>query len=364
MKIDVTATIILTLIAISLVAISVLFTSALAEEDTTDYWLKRGDELRSVFLMESYMVNNTTLQIGPENISAWQEKNEEAIKAYERTMEIVNETLEVNPQDAGAWRNRGAALASLGQGNAANESYKVALEIYNKSIEEDSENASIWWLKAEILETMGRGDAALQAYDKVIELNSSNVVGAWIRKSDIYSSKNEHNESAQAFDRASDLLSNDTDMIASESGLNITGNKFVSMRSGIYDRKIWSYQRDNHTGSSEAGWRDGNNTLRVNSWWHKGQILRVSFNRYNESSKSYDYYMQIDSSFADHWRDKSSSIQSRLTDHQRVIEALGQYVGADADLLNATGRYGESIRSFDKFLEANPEHSTAWKCKG
>ncbi len=337
MKIDIAVTIILTLIAIS-----VLFTSALAEEDAADYYLKKGDELRSVFLMESYMVNNTTLQIGPENISAWLEKNEEAIKAYERTLEIVNETLEAYPQDAGAWMNRGAALASLGQGGSANESYKEALEIYNKSIEENSENASAWWLNAETLETMGKSDAALQAYDKVIELNSSNVVGAWIRKSDIHFSKNEQNESMQAFDKAVELLSNDTGGIASESGLNITENQFVSMRSGIYDRRITSLQRDNHTGFSEAGWRDGNITLRINAWWHKGQILRVSFNRYNESSKSFDYYMQIDSNFANYWRNKILSIQSRLNNHHRAVEALDRYAGAEADIAKAMELGGNS----------------------
>jgi tetratricopeptide (TPR) repeat protein len=342
MKIDVNATIILAVIAISLVAVSVLFTSTLAEEDTADYWLKRGDELRGVFLMESYMVNNTTHQLGPENTSAWLEKNEEAVKAYERTLEIVNETLRINPQDARAWRNRGAALASLGQGDAANESYKEASAIYNRSIEENSENASAWWLKAEILETMGKSDAALQAYDKVIELNSSNVLGAWIRKSDIYFSKNEHNESAQAFDRAFDLLSNDASRITSESGLNVTDNQFVSMRSGIYDRKIWSYQRDNHTASSETGWRDGNTTLRINAWWHRGQILRVSFNRYNESSKSYDYYMQIDSNFADYWRNKSLSLQSRLADHQRAIEVVGHYAEVEANFAKAIELGGNS----------------------
>jgi Flp pilus assembly protein TadD len=32
--------------------------------------------------------------------------------------------------------------------------------------------------------------------------------------------------------------------------------------------------------------------------------------------------------------------------------------------LNATGRYEEAVRSLDKFLEANPEHSLAWKLKG
>ncbi len=338
MKIDIA----ITLIAISTIAISALFTSALAEEDTADYWLKRGDELRGIFLMESYMVNNTTHQIGPENVSVWREKNEEAIKAYERTLEIVNETLEANPQDAEAWRNRGAALASLGQGDAANESYEEALGIYNKSIEENPENASAWWLKAETLETMGESDAALQAYDKVIELNSSNGVGAWIRKSDIYFSKNEHNKSAQAFDKAFDLLSNDTGRITSESGINITDNQFVSMRSGIYDRKIWSYQRDNHTGSSEAGWKEGNITLHINAWWHKGQILRVSFNRYNESSKSSDYYMQIDSNFADYWRNKNLPIHSRLTDHQKAIEALNRYQGVESDLARAMELGGNS----------------------
>jgi hypothetical protein len=66
----------------------------------------------SAMKMESYMVYNTTLRPDPEKISAWLEKNEAAIKAYERTLEIVNETLEANPQDAGAWRNKSLSIQS------------------------------------------------------------------------------------------------------------------------------------------------------------------------------------------------------------------------------------------------------------
>lgn len=327
MKTDITVTITLTLIAIS-----VLFTFVLAEEDTADYWLKRGDELRSVFLMESYMVNNTTLQMDPENISAWLGKNKDAIRAYERMLEIVNETLEAYPLDAGAWQIRGAALASLGQGDAANESYKEALEIYNRSIEENSENASAWWLKAEVLEIMGKSNAALEAYGEVTRLNSSRSAGAWIRISDILFYQNKHNESAHAFDRAIEFLSNDAGSMAAEAGLNASDNRFTIIRSGIYDR-ISSFMRDNHTGSHVFGWREGNITLRVNTWYYKGQILRASFNRYNESSKSYDCYVRIDSNFADYWRDRSLSIQDRLADRQRAIEALDQYARADANHL-------------------------------
>jgi tetratricopeptide (TPR) repeat protein len=301
-------------------------------ESNVAYWLRKGDDLRSQFLVESYMMtnvsnnvsNNTVLASCPGNASTWLGKNEESVRAYEMVLEIANRTLEIDPGDAEAWKEKGAALASLGLGEASNESYQKAVDLYNQSIEKDPKNASIWWLKAETLDLMGRSTSALQAFDKVIELNSSKAAAAWIRKSDIYLFMNDQNQSAQAFDTAVILMDNDTRGPSSLARLNASDDQFVAMWSGDHNKDITCSQRDNHTGYSVVGWKDGNATLRISTWWYKGQILRVSFNRYNESIKSFDLYMQVDSHIIDSWRDKSLSVESRLRDHQRVIEALGR----------------------------------------
>ncbi|MFB3765442.1 MAG: tetratricopeptide repeat protein [Methanotrichaceae archaeon] len=298
-----------------LIPLTILCTYAMAQENTSGYWLKKGDELRQDFLREFYQINHAS----HENVSIWLDKNQESIKAYESVLEITNETLANNPQDAVALQNRGAALASLGYEDAANKSYEKAIEAYNQSISRNSTNISALLSKADLLRILGRSEAALEAYDDVIALNPTNATGALVRKFDILFELGKYNESAEAFDKIADLLSNDNSKMAASAGLNVSDNQYILIQGGNRARNISAFMRDNHTGYHAAIWSEKGNKTTINVWYYKGQILRISFNRYNESNRSYDLYMQIDSSFVDYWRDKELSVRSRLDDYRNVL---------------------------------------------
>lgn len=306
-----------------LISLAILCTYAVAQENTSDYWLKKGDELRQDFLREFYQINHTS----HENTSIWLNKNEESIKAYESVLNITNETLANNPQDPSALQNRGAVLSSLGYEDAANKSYEKAIEVYNQSISEDSTNISALLSKADLLRVLGRSEAALEAYDKIIALNSTNVIAALIRKSDILFELGKYNESAEAFDKVVDLLANDTGEIAAKAGLNISDNQFIMIQGGDRVRNISAFMMDNHTGYHAAIWSEKGTKTAINTWYYKGQILRVSFNRYNESNRSYDLYTQIDSNFVDYWRNKELSVKSRLDDCRNAFNDYKRAMG-------------------------------------
>jgi tetratricopeptide (TPR) repeat protein len=126
-------------------------------------------------------------------------------------------------------------------------------------------DSDAWWLKAENLDNLGRSEAALEAYDRVIDLNSSKVLGAWIRKSDIFVSLGEYNESVEAFDCALNLLPTED----KQSVMNLWWTKGIS----VYH----------------------------NAWIADGQIIRITSAWYNESSGNFENIMLINSDFATIW---------------------------------------------------------------
>ncbi len=328
----------------ALVALAILCVSVSAQENTASYWLNRGDEIMNELLADSYHIyhiNDTSPQPDRENISIWLGKNDESIKAYKMVLEITNETVKRNPQDAETWRNRGAALASLGLEDAANESYGKAIEIYNQSISENSMNTSALLSKAGALEILGRSEAALEAYDKIIALNSTNIPYALIRTSDIFYRLSKYNESAEAFDRIAGLLANDTGKMAAKAGLKPTDNQFATISGGNLVKKIAYSMRDNHTDTNKVIWKENGSITSINVWIYKGQILRTSFNRYNESNKSYDLYMQADSNFVDYWRSKEISIKSRLDGCRNVLNT-----------------YEHAMELLNKTIEAKPQEAS------
>jgi hypothetical protein len=86
---------------------------------------KRSDLIilaSTVFLLFLTIFSSTALAANNENTLAFQENYEEAIKAYDKAIEI-------NPQDSDTWYNKGLCLAHLGKYNEAVEALDKAIEI-------------------------------------------------------------------------------------------------------------------------------------------------------------------------------------------------------------------------------------------
>jgi tetratricopeptide (TPR) repeat protein len=260
---------------------------------------------------------------------------------------LTDEYLGMNPGDAKAWQSRGLALAYLGMKEEAAKAFEKSLEILNVSLNEDPKDSEAWWLKAEDLELLERGDIALEAYDKIINLNSSKVIEAWLRKSDIFSGQpGGYNQSKEAFDNAIDLIVAD-----SKSPKNDTSCKFmsfwynegdhiiaenISIENGriamvnfvrhnlslqAYDNVIQTLPASNpqtlkNATSSEfmSFWyNESGNAIAQNMWMVNDQIVRVDFVRYNSSIQAYDDLVQTYltcNPFAA-WQSKSKAIDYR-----------------------------------------------------
>ena len=99
--------------AIALLAIAMLCATALAQNNTASYWLKKGYELS----MNGF--------------------NEEALQAYEKVIQI-------DPENSLAWINKANTLAWLNRTAESNQAYHNALEITDKMLKADPRNATLW----------------------------------------------------------------------------------------------------------------------------------------------------------------------------------------------------------------------------
>ena len=86
-------------------------------------------------------------------------KNDEAIKAYDKAIEI-------NPQDSNAWDNKGNALYDL---NKTDE----AIKAYNKAIEINPQNSIAWYNRASTYSFINNKDQVIFNLKKAVELDGS-----------------------------------------------------------------------------------------------------------------------------------------------------------------------------------------------
>ena len=364
---------------VALLAIAMLCASSLAQEDTANDWYKKGQSLIATGfgynIDEALEAFDNAIQIEPQNIDAWlgkakslaymDEKNE-SLEAFRNILNLTNETIKENPEDTSAWQSKGIALASLGREAEATDAFERSIELLNQSLLNDPKDAEAWWLKAENLELLGRSDSALEAYDKVIELNSSEAVGAWLRKSDIfYGLPGGYNQSQDAFGEAVDLM-------------EVNSTSFIS---------FW--------------YPEGDHTIILNEWMIDGQIVRVDFGRYNRSIQAYDDLVQTrtKSGLFAAWQNKGRAITPLDTTLGKPSEYLlgsspnwvvYNFSSADFPVINGSAdlqegsfednsaedwfnrgqelqrndSHEEALQAFDKAIEINQSYAFAWGGKG
>jgi tetratricopeptide (TPR) repeat protein len=278
-------------VSLAVIALAIICTSTLAQENTTDFGMMKSDATFNVAFGESYQAEDDALQNDPGDYSLWINRAlnltylgrlNESMESHQKALDLIDDILKKDPKNIDAWKMQGTALAYLGQYDDAIKSYEKAIEISNQTLERNPRDADAWWHKAESLEILGKSMAAINAYNKVIELNSSKAIGAWIRKADL----SEYNDSVEAFDKATELMPKGA------------------------SRKL------------ESVWTGNNASILVNLWCDKEQILSVSIHdveglgSYNKSSKSYDRTLTINSKSISNWL-VDPGLKYALQQHQK-----------------------------------------------
>ena len=144
---------------ITLLAIAVLCASAMAQENTSSYWLNKGNESRerainetqnqtakNFLLQEALNAYDKAIEIDPNVASAWFNKGEifaDFLGRFDEALVCINKSIEINPQFADAWYLKGKGLTVFGN-------YGEALKAYNESLRINPKSAEVWYWKASV----------------------------------------------------------------------------------------------------------------------------------------------------------------------------------------------------------------------
>jgi protein O-mannosyl-transferase len=138
----------------------------------------------------------------PNNTRAWYNKglalakagkHEEAVKSYDRAIEIKPEFYE-------AFNNKGIVLYKLGK-------YEEAVNCYDKAIKIKPEYFNAWFNKGNVLHKLGNLEEAVKCYDKVIEINPE-YYEAWYNKGTTMTLVGKQEEAMKCFDKVIEINPN------------------------------------------------------------------------------------------------------------------------------------------------------------
>ena len=325
-------------LALVLLALAALCSYAAAQENTTDYWTERAEELaNNSSFEEAISALDEALKVDPENETVLIRKASylcvtgrmnESAETYERALAILEEELKNDPIDAGAWEKKARVLNSLNRKEDSNQAYEKALEIYDQRIEKDPKDADAWMGRANMLLNPGRWDEAQEAYDKVTELKPEDYT-VWLRKAEVVSSIGDINESAEAYDRAISLIpANDTEEIALA---------YAAKSEDLAVAERWDDALEAVNKSLELNPKSG-------VWWHFKAFVLTELDRKEEALAAFD-----------------EALRQNPEDFDNM--------GWKASLLMEMKRYNESIEAYDKTLGLIPENNTEklaqlWLSKG
>jgi tetratricopeptide (TPR) repeat protein len=197
-----------TIFAIALIAVSVLCTSAFAQEKSAESWLKEGYNLSANGSYEQALqAYDKSIQIDPNNELAWINKanvllrlnrTDEATDAYKKALDITNKTLEAQPQNATLWSAKGLLLHNVGN-------YEEAVRAFDNATNIDPNYEIAWKMKGAILASeLHRYDEAVVAFDGALQVNP-NDAQVWSLKGDALKAAGRQAEADEAYAKAKEL---------------------------------------------------------------------------------------------------------------------------------------------------------------
>jgi tetratricopeptide (TPR) repeat protein len=152
------------------------------------------------------------IQLDPYDMDAWNWKGmvldsrlnrlEEALAAYNKTIEIDGKNGSDNILLANAWTAKGGVLAKLDRYNESTAAFSKALEL-------NPQNADfIWYTKAWSFNASGWYEEAIKAYDSAIKLSDGNITTAqaYDGKGSALFHLGKHNEAVASYDKAIELF--------------------------------------------------------------------------------------------------------------------------------------------------------------
>ena len=186
---------------IVLMALAVLFVSAVAQENTAEGWFKKGQELfRNGSYDDAVKAYDKAIELEPNNATFYISKvpglNMLAIltknqSKYNESLQAIDKALGIDPKNPRAWELKGKALSQMKRYNESLESYERGIQnigLYKGELNQTEELSGLWLGKGTVLSLWagsthdeGLYEDAIKAFDKAIELDPQQMSGRLVK---------------------------------------------------------------------------------------------------------------------------------------------------------------------------------------
>ena len=209
--------------ALALITLAALCNCTLAQENSAEDWVQKGEELfRNLSFEGAAEAYGVAIEVAGLNqtllATAWKgrgeallvlsarekssENREEANQSLETSLNYYDEILEIDPEDAGALFNKSFILRWLGRTGEA-------LDAADRAVELSPENIDFRWQRAELLSMLGRYNESDLAFDETIEMipakSSRKLAEVWTFKGFNFMGQNNYEEALEAFEMVTEL---------------------------------------------------------------------------------------------------------------------------------------------------------------
>ncbi len=254
-----------------------------------------------------------------------QSRYEEAIKYYNRALEIDKNDREALNGKKGILQKEGDDLYNQGK-------YEDSLEYYEKVLAIDGNDPSALQGKASVLKS--RGDDACMNY--------------------------KYKEALEYYDKALNIIPDYKDALDGKKNVYIVQGDEV-YNQGKYLESLKYYNKALDIDSNDAY-----------VWFIKGWSLKL-MGHYEEALKCFNKTISIDETYVDAWRSRGDVLKDQgnyaeaIIAYDKALKIDSKWVDAwcgKGNVLYARGDYEEALKCYDRALDISPEHKYSWNGKG
>lgn len=212
---------------LSLIALAVLCMPVVGQTTATD-WIKEGDALHNQSKHdEAVKAYDKAIELDPQSEEAWTKKGVALFGSESATaddsMRCFDNAILINPNCADAWYQKGSWLKHLasseyiyGKDTYGDLRAQEALNCFDEVTRIESNNTKALGEKGDTLEFLGMYTDALLCYDRIIGIDPNDNMTcyeAWSDKADIYMKLKNYELAIACYDQAINAYSGDKNRV-------------------------------------------------------------------------------------------------------------------------------------------------------
>jgi len=289
-----------------------------------------------------------------------QKKYEEAIKCYDKALEI-------DPSSGDVWHGKGIALFNL-------KRYKEAVACYDEALKFKPDSDGIWCHKGDALLSLGEYKEAVICYDKALEIAPGNGEAAknkekaakqldyreQVASGDDLFGKGEYDKAIEAYDKALKIVPHAKDITDKKKGA------LIKRGDELFEGKKYSNAMEYYDKALDM---DPDDPVACNM---KGRSY-LCLKNYDESIKWFDKVLKINPQADWAWFNKGLA-REYLKNHDLALKCFDEVLKIDPKDVDAwnnkggvyfsQGKYDDSIKCYNTVLKLDPNNTLAMDNKG